>query len=200
MRSLVVLATLVFTTAASSAPVPKDVGQPVLYFSVREGDQSVFEVTGSSGTYDLTETVTKVVAKDGCMWVTVERRATKTTTVVYQVSAKGVSRVATNDQELAEPHALLKVPTKAGDTWTAKADTPTGPSTVYTAGKEEKVDVPAGKFMAIPIEGKITAQNGNGRIAIRTSWYAPNVGIVKMVYKVGDGVETRTLKSFKPGK
>ena len=78
--------------------------------------------------------------------------------------------------------------------------TPGNPSSKfkYTTGKEEEVEVPAGKFKAIRVEMENVI---NGAVFRTTYWHAPGAGMVKIVshdHKRGDRVQV--LKSFTPGK
>jgi hypothetical protein len=107
---------------------------------------------------------------------------------------------------LLDQYWLLKLPAKEGDKW--EFDTPAqrdergrglrGEKGTVTVGPTEVVEVPAGKFRAVRLEIAVTAINGDAVPEIRyTSWYAPEVGLVKMTR----GTEwTRVLKSFTPGK
>jgi hypothetical protein len=60
---------------------------------------------------------------------------------------------------------------------------------------EEVVEVPAGKFTAVRVDSVYSA---DGEESTMSRWFAPNVGLVKMVH--GGGSRTTVLKSFTPGK
>jgi hypothetical protein len=76
---------------------------------------------------------------------------------------------------------VLKLPAKEGETWEF-ASKDKGDLTLtdrYTTGKEEEIEVPAGKFKAIRVDMETVS---NGRTAVRmTYWHAPGVGVVKEV-------------------
>jgi hypothetical protein len=68
----------------------------------------------------------------------------------------------------------------------------------YTRGKAEEVEVPAGKFEAVRVEGVVDL--GTGRTQKSVEWHAVGVGVVKLVVDRGGGEQTTVLKSFTPGK
>ena len=80
----------------------------------------------------------------------------------------------------------------AGDTWAGDD------GTTYTAGKEEVVEVAAGRFTAIPVTSERTH---DGRVSRDVSWYAAGVGVVKNVEET-DGKElwSQEIKEFTPAK
>jgi hypothetical protein len=122
---------------------------------------------------------------------------------LFQVSAKGVFRLGGAKGELGEPVPLLKLPAKEGETWTVErpgsfAKGPGGSNkATYTVGKEEEVEVPAGKFKAIRVEMALELRGGTLK---SSTWYAAGVGIIKVVTPSGDKERTQVLKSFTPGK
>jgi hypothetical protein len=199
-RALATLAILT-TGLAAGAPALKGKVEP-LYYPTRLGDKLVYEMqTGGAGT-EITEVVTQVEKKDEALIVSIERelKGRKVAPSQFSVSEKGVTRVATSGRELPVPMPLLKLPGKPGDTWTWEPD-PAGAAprkTTYTLGKEEEVEVPAGKFKALRVESELDL---GGNVIKGTLWYAPGVGLVKSVTSSGGGTgRTQVLKSFTPGK
>ena len=99
---------------------------------------------------------------------------------------------------------MLKLPAKEGDSWSYESgggDGPIAHKTTYTVGKEEEVEVPAGKFKAIRVDKELKYDIGNGPTTIKTSsWYATKVGLIKSVTNPGATQTTMVLKSFTPGK
>jgi hypothetical protein len=176
-----------------AAPGAKDKG-PVLYHPVQEGAKRVVETRTGDRVLEATETVTKVEANGGTYRVSVERaQGGRTVMGEFEVSEKGVVRLAGVGK--GQPVPLLKLPAKAGDTWGTEG---AGPTTTYTMGAEEEVEVPAGKFKALRVDAE--SQLG-GQTRKATAWYAPGVGLVKSVATTPTGFETTSvLKSFTPGK
>jgi DUF3108-like len=202
-RHLATLALLVSGLTAAAAPNLKGKGEP-LYYPTKEGDKLVYEMQSPVATsMEITEVVTKVEKKDGALIVSVERNMGGKTALPSQfsVSEKGVTRIATSGRDLPVPIPLLNLTTKPGDTWTYEPDTGGGGGpariTTYRMGREEMVEVPAGKFKALRVESE---QQLGANVYKATLWYAPGVGLVKSVSISGDTERTQVLKSFTPGK
>jgi hypothetical protein len=171
-----------------------------LYFPIREGMTRVYEAQARGATYQHTETVTRVEHKGAGFRVTTGQEAIpgEILKIVTDVSARGVYLVEFAGKVHADPLPLLKLPAKAGDSWTVKKQIPTGglATFTYTVGKVEEVKVPAGTFKAIRVQEsaepvlRMTA----------THWYAPGVGLVKTVAFYGKSEQTQVLKSYTPRK
>ncbi|HVK10199.1 MAG TPA: hypothetical protein VM597_15640 [Gemmataceae bacterium] len=187
--------------AAVAAPAPKAKSAPY-YHPTREGDTQVYETrTGDSAT-EYTMVVKKVETVDGRLRVTTARELTadKSIESTVEVSAAGVYR-RVGDRD---PVPVLKLPAKVGDSWSPSQTAPGGlaaaASLTYTVGAaDEEVEVPAGKFKCIRIDG---AADLGGRTMKMTAWYAPGVGMVKTTTDTGAGGQERVvvLKAFQPGK
>ena len=181
--------------AILATPVPNPEEKTPLYFPIKEGTRLVYQVRSRA----RTETIAKVEAKGEVFRVTVERGPNEKWKFVYEVSAKGVALVVGNGEELASPRPILKLPAKEGDKWTAKENNVTYS---YTVGKEEEIEVPAGKFKAIPITSEIVISGPGGKKGTlkETTWFAPGTGEVKRVVKSPGGNESETvLKSITLG-
>jgi hypothetical protein len=192
-RSLVALLAAAPLVAAPGVK-EKDRG-PVLYYPVKVGAKWVTELSAGGAAagpaIESVETVTKVEEKDGVYRITSERDLRgKSFITVMEVSAGGVRRVGINEGTLSESPYLIRVPAKPGDTWAAGGGT-------VTVGPEEAVEVPAGKFKAIPVTTVIEQKAGT---LTMTAWYSPGVGVVKQVSRHNTSEATQVLKSFTPGK
>jgi hypothetical protein len=204
-RLLAVL--LIFSLAlptASAAPALK--GKDLYYYPTKEGDKWVYESRSGDTATEYTETVTKVEAKDGAFIVSVGREY-KTDVKSFsrmQVSDKGLVRIGTGDRDLPVPVPMLKLAAKPGDTWSYEPAVPEGVAkrtVTYTMGKEEEIEVPAGKFKALRVEMSQTIPGAVVESVPRTTyWYAPGVGLVKSATNAGGKERTVMLKSFTPGK
>src|SRR5262249_13237870 len=141
----------------AAAPVPKDAVKPALYFPTTVGTERVYGTRFDGWVYHV-DTVTKVETEGDVFRVTtVSSGRIENTRQVNEVSAgKGVVTVAKGfDGELKPcdpPRVVLKLPAKAGDTWTEEQKGDAGKvTTTYTVDKEAEVEAPAGKFKAIPV-------------------------------------------------
>ncbi|MEA2420961.1 MAG: hypothetical protein QOF55_60, partial [Thermoleophilaceae bacterium] len=78
-----------------------------------------------------------------------------------------------------------------GDTWKSKAGSRDftvfgvdGSSTVLGI---QKVHTPAGNFNALAVRSRLTQKGFKFGSGTRTSWFAPGKGLVKLVFRHGDG-------------
>jgi hypothetical protein len=148
---------------------------------------------------ESTEVVTAVEWKDGAYVVSVGREGIGGVIPfqMIEVSSRGLLRVKSGTEETDSPRCLLRLPARVGDTWVFDAQLGHGPATKYATKGEEEVEVSAGKFTTIRVEGDW--EYGKGPIRI-IEWYAPGVGRVKRVAKSPDFERVVVLKSFTPGK
>lgn len=119
-------------------------------------------------------------------------------------ATNGVIDLADEDSGDAEPKLhnpapyILTRPLKVGTNWPQSIDASDGQSISATATIEsvsEMVDVPAGTYTGC-VKVHVSAGMGHGRD--RYEWYAPSVGLVKMIERVAGRVNTLQLVSFHP--
>jgi hypothetical protein len=191
---------LVGLTWAAAAPAPKD--PPAEYYPTAVGTKWVY--VDKDGVEEARE-VTAAERVDGGLLVTV-RRADGGPFEQVAVSSGRIDRVSASRFTFAKPYSLLKLPPKAGDSWDFDIDFDIAAQPgllpqagTMTVGKPETVEVPAGKFLAVPVVKMVTDQNGNRLAAAEqyTHWYASGVGLVKWTAPNGRSL---VLKSFTPGK
>lgn len=182
------LFTLIITSTVIAASVPKaeKAGKTdELYFPVQVGAKQVMIGPGRTETM----TVTKVEEKDGKYTVTVETSFAelpgRKNSYVYKVSKDGLFRKIKG----GKTGTLLKLPYKEGTTWTS-GDVKPGDKLTYTVGKQEEVEVPAGKYKAIRVE--VVLEESGGETKKDTHWYAAGIGLIKQ--------GANELKEFTPGK
>ncbi|QEL16931.1 hypothetical protein [Limnoglobus roseus] len=196
--TLVLLAVTSFTVAA---PPPKEGEKKAeLYFPTKVGTKWVEERTDADGVkHDQPYEVTKVTETDcgyrvRVEWFQASHRNTLTTE--YLVSPDGVALLNGGGTDFDEPRPVLKLPAKAGESWTEKLLRWSG-TTTHEMGKEETVETPLGKVRAIPVVQTFSATPGT----VCTRWYAAGLGRVKVVTKDKDKVTVTTvLKSYTAGK
>jgi len=174
-------------SVAHAAPAPK--GKDAVWFPTKEGDTRVYEVREAGKVLmGYTDVVTAVEKKDAAVHVTITRDYTAggvREMITIAVSDEGLFRVAVNGKELAKPIPLLKTPPKVGTKWALDS------GAEYRVTKEEEVEVPAGKFMAVRVE----LSSGESPTIL---WFAPADGLIKM--DGGRGEQVTALKEYKPGK
>jgi hypothetical protein len=114
------------------------------------------------------------------------------------VDGAGVFRYRINEQPISPPACLLKYPVKEGETWTTETKVGDQPVTMSAkTGIHEEVQVPAGKYRAISVK---TDRTENGIPVRVTSWFAPDVGMIKQLVEMRAGNIKMELLKLEPGK
>lgn len=179
------------SATAPAAPIP-EAKQAPLYFPTKVGATWVYQ----EGEKEFTETVSKVEQLAWAAVVSVSRSWDGGTTADYQrvaVSAKGLALVGLYGTKFDPPVWLLELPPRAGLEWKTERASDTGPYyDVRVIRREETVETPAGKFVAVPVARRTTLDGRQTGV----QWFAPGVGLVRSEY----GKETKVLKKFTPAK
>jgi hypothetical protein len=205
MIRLTALLASLFVILPLSKGAPRVSTDEKLYLPTTVGDKLVFERTTQLPVGEDKETLTALVAdvdrKDGLV-VTIQYRYGEEEkprrTFKFRASDKGIFWLENNEKAFNEPECQLKLPLRAGDTWESLFDGRPDITVKYTTGKEEDVEVPAGKFRAIRIDSVMTVKDSKFET---TDWYAPGVGLVKSTSRASDGeTDVKVLKSFTAGK
>lgn len=194
---LLLLPAVLLQAVATAAPVPK--AKPAeSYFPTAVGTKWVYQ--RESGEL-ITEEVTELDEKKG------EVR------VVFRVSQNGsswkedytVSGTEVVMRTILDQYKLdirlLQLPLTAKDKWEFEIPVQKGlkaDAGTTVVGKAEMIEVPAGKFEAVPVVSETTAVDGKqiAKTETCTRWYAPGIGLVKIEYNGGH----RVLKEFTPAK
>ncbi len=196
IRALAVLPALaVILAVAPAAPVPKERSKGPLYFPTAKGAKWVYAL----GQAELVEVVSAVERKGGATLVSVGRekggRVSPFRTVA--VSERGVAVVTEAGRDLPAPLWLVKLPSKPDEVYEV-TNPDTGVRAWSMAGEAYGVEVPAGKFMTIPVVSHFTEAGATGQATFE--WYAPGVGVVRRMTESGCARTVMVLKSFTPGK
>lgn len=201
VRCLPVLLTTALTWAvAPAAPRPKEKAGSTPYYATRLGDRLVYDDRGRDRTWE----VTGVEEKEGETIVSVSEvvDTAKHPMEKVVVSAQGLRKIELGQFKI-EPWLCFKNSARPGDSWDVQMDSQQnlqGHAGKMTVGKEVEVETPAGKFRAVPVVGELTPldrmNNPAGPAEKYTWWFAPGVGVVKMVWPDG---KARVLKAFIPG-
>ena len=186
------LAPLMLLAATPAAPVPKD--EPV-YYPARVGARWVVRAGEAEVTYVVTAVEQK--AEGGLVSVGIEKGGQVKPHKKVLVSGEGVFEVELGGAAIKPPNCLLKRAARPGDSWVTEAtvgDTTLRVKRICRA--PELVEVPAGKFKAVRVDEERTTAEGTTYKT--SSWYAPEVGLVKV--EMADGDAALVLKSFTPAK
>src|SRR4051794_24001137 len=105
---------------APAAPVPRGADKPVLYFPTQVGAKWVYRGTSGPTAWEDTRVVT-AVRDDGAAKVVTVGAVHPDGTVAYDhrvaVSPTGLFRLGTSGTEFRSPMCLIKLPSRAGDSW-----------------------------------------------------------------------------------
>jgi hypothetical protein len=169
------------------------------YYPLKVGTKWHYELNANGKKMNVMNAIAKTENIDGKELSRLE------TTIMDRVAAtehltvtdKGVFRNRINGIEITPPVCLLKFPVKDGESW--DADVKIGEEKVTfkaKAGKEEEVEVPAGKYKAVTSELQVKA----GGVDVKTRyWFAKDVGVVKQTMEInGQNVDMELSKFEKP--
>jgi hypothetical protein len=200
------LISVVFATLTLAAPIPKQAIKPTLYHPTQIGTKWVYDDGTQEETHALADAVESVAGTAVNLVVVDEDGVAPWQKLL--VSGTGITRIELFGTKLDPPDTLVQLPAKRGDSWGTKAIGKRDgwdqlhrrkEEDITIIGKrevgmvEERVKVPAGEFTAIRVDSDLTL---NGHPRQSTAWYAPGVGLVKLIV----GNTEKVLKSFTPGK
>lgn len=194
---LLIVSTLLVASCISVAPVPKETSSG-LYYPTVVGSRRVMVIRTGTYSREEAETVTHVEEKDGIYRVTVDCEMDGdrlTPGYVYEVSNRELYQMSTENPVHGNGTLLLKL---IDDTTWTLGDDAEEPLATLKLMQEEDVEVPAGKFRAIRVDG--VRHQGLEAPFNFSFWYAPGVGLVKGEAKRESSTSTTELKSFTLGK
>jgi hypothetical protein len=211
LTTLVVIAVAAFSTAARSqspgtpsqaSPVGKAKAKVADYYPLKVGTKWHYLVdTGDGQKLQLTSQIGGVDHVDGKDFARLEVFAGAEAipqTEHLQSTEEGVYRIRWNSVVFSPPMCLIKYPLKPGQTWGGESSA--GGARIKldcSQGKPEEVQVPAGKYQAIPCT--IVGTAGPDK-STNVFWFAEDVGIVKQRSEVGSQIVTTELTKYEPAK
>jgi hypothetical protein len=198
-RLIAGLFVLAIVAPLAAAPVPKHLFPDApLYFPTQPGAEWEYDDSGAK--YEFV--VASVAEKDGAKLVAVHLRhlGGKTTqhSITVEVTKAGVREVSNFNRRIDPPTPLVKWPAKKGDEWSAplSLDGEKRADCHFLCAGVEEVKVPAGTFQALKIVRESVGTDDKTHQTI-TTWYAPDIGPVRVQY-APNGI--RELVKFTPGK
>lgn len=119
---------------------------------------------------------------------------------LYLIKADGVYRVKVKDDKIDPPVRILMMPPKKGAEWEVKSKVGMQPVTgkFKIVDVAEKVQVPAGAYEAVLVEG-VDMDIAGQKTTVKT-WYAKGVGVVKLSYKIQESESVLELTKYEEGK
>ena len=183
---------------APAAPRLKDAADEGLFFPIAVGSRWVF--VGPQGEFEEAVTEAKPDGPATVLTVVRTEAGKETWRSTFRVSRGGVELIASGGVTYEKPSPWLRTGLEPGAEWEYRYSRQETRFHVRVkfAGLES-VEVPAGKFEAMRLEGAETTHPqglGNGQANLSTTWYARGVGPVKRAWHG----EATTLKSFTRGK
>jgi hypothetical protein len=112
-----------------------------------------------------------------------------------KLSDAGIFLIEESGHRYDPPICVQPKAIKEKDTW--KWEKPGIVKWSFTAGPEEEVEVPAGKFKALRIDGEGESE---GKLVKCNHWVLPGYPTIKTVLWIGKDKTVEILKSFTPGK
>jgi hypothetical protein len=174
---------------------PKESTPPPVYYPLKVGNTWDYRL----GQRKLTARVTgeETIGKD--KYAILETSGDgKTVVEKVAVLADGIYRAYADGMSITPPLRILKLPVKAGESWTVKSGAGgLGVDGTFTAAEVE-VKLPAGTYKAVSAscpEFRI----GTRKMAL-TYWFAPGVGLVKQRLQVGERDVVIELEKFNAAK
>ncbi len=170
------------------------------YYPLTVGTKWIYELRADGQKKKLTNQVAKIETIDGKKLALVETLidGMVTGTAHIAVTDKGVMCHRMNGIEVSPPICVLKYPFKKDETWEVETTLGAEKMTVKVkAGESEDVTVPAGKYKAIKADMDRTVA---GMQASATTWFAPDVGVIKQTMAAGGSTATLELEKFEAGK
>jgi hypothetical protein len=194
------LLVLMIGSAAVAQDEAPDKARAPDYYPLTVGTKWIYELRADGQKKKLTNQVAKIETIDGKKLAVVETLidGMVTGTAHIEVTDKGVMCHRMSGVELSPPICVLKYPYKKDETWEVETTLGAEKMTVKVkAGDIEEVTVPAGKYKALKTTMDRTVA---GTQASASSWFAPEVGVVKQTMEAGGSTATLELEKFEAGK
>jgi len=190
------------STQSSSAAKGTAKAKAPNYYPMKVGTRWYYQLDAGNGQkLELVSEIGGVDTVDGKSLARLEVAANGKklpTTEHLRSDDNGVYRVRMNQMEVSPPICLIKYPLKEGQTWGGETSAAGQKMKVdCSEGKPEEVQVPAGKYQAIPCTIMVT----QGPVKLKNVfWFAENVGIVKQRSEIGPQTVTLELKKYEEAK
>lgn len=209
ISSLAVIALAVTSTVAQSQPTGRATQTPAAgkaqgddYYPLKVGTKWHYDLDNGGGQkIQLISQIAGIDTVEGVELFRLEIFANGQklpNTEHLQRKDDGVYRVRMNNVDLTPPICLIKYPLKPDQTW--GGETTAGGQKMKVEGSEgkaETVQVPAGKYEAVPC--KVVGTAGPGKFT-NILWFAKDVGIVKQKSEFASQTITMELTKFEPAK
>lgn len=198
LRAVAFVAMTAAAATAQSPPAGKTEAKAADYFPLKVGTKWTYRIDNGSGQkVRLSRQVTGTEADGSARLEIITDQQKDRGTERVLTNGQGVFRVEMSGYAVTPPLCLLKYPAKPGQTWDSDMKTGVGPlAKVHgSQGAPEEVEVPAGKYRAIPCTIVVTAGSEK---STNVFWFAEGVGIVKQRSELGDVSVVVELTKYEP--
>lgn len=181
-----------FVTSLSLAA--QDTSTPL--YPLKVGAKWTYKVSG--GTVEVKVEKKEKFAEKDCFKLETSSQGKVSATEHVTVEADGVYRVGVNGLKADTPIKFLAIPATKGAKWDVKTKVQGQEVEGSFTIKEEDVTVPLGTY-----KGATLVEASNFKIAGMESaikcWFAKDVGIVKLQFKLGGQDAELELEKYEPG-
>lgn len=190
MKRLIGILTLFVATFAVAQEAPPKAG---VYYPLKKDAKWTY--ASSQGPIEV-----KVISEDkGVFKLETTINGKMAASESIQVKDDGYYRTTINGTKADVPVKFLKLPPAKGDTWDfefkVQGQTVKGKYVV----KQESVKVPAGEYKEAFLVDTQDTTIGNEKATLKT-WFAPDVGIVKIQFSLAGQEADLKLEKYEPGK
>lgn len=168
------------------------------YFPLKQKTKWTYKVMDQ--TVEVVVNGTEKINNEECTKVDTLVNGKVVASELYSIKPDGIYRVKVKDDKIEPPVKILQLPVKKDAEWEIKSKV--GNQSVSGKFKikeiNDKTTVPAGSYSTVYVEGNDMEIAGT-KTTVKT-WYAPNVGVVKLEFKIQDAVSELVLTKYEEGK
>ncbi len=193
LRMLLASATLI-TCALLTLSAEESVTANEIY-PLAVGHKWTYKISGQEDRFVVTVKGKEKIGNQMCFRIEASIKEKVIAVEHVAIKGNGVFRYKIDEDELTPPVLLIKNPSKDKDTWKQEYKLGKKAASVTLSSTFEGITVPAGKYLALVVNGDITEGDTKAK---STLWFAPKVGLVKQSYEIGKNSMTLELEKFEP--
>jgi hypothetical protein len=200
MRWLAGILIVIATALPGSAQAPPAEKKLIDYYPLKPGTKWTYDLDPGDGRkIRVANQIARIDTIDGKSMARLETVINGRVAVTQHLLSTpgGLFRYRMGEANVSPPLCILKYPIKEGETW--EAEPMIGQEHLklsFKSGRLQEVRLTAAKYQAISVVCEIKVA---GTQVKTTSWYAPDVGMVKDTRKFGDRTITMDLVAFEVG-
>jgi len=171
------------------------------YYPLKAGTKWTYEGDDGNGQKtQVTNRIAEIETIDGQALARLETVINGNVVMTEHLAStpKGVFRHRVKGVEVNPPVCILKYPFTEKQKW--EVESMIGPQRLkmnFQSVRNEEVSSPSGKYETVSV---VVETNVNDLRSKATSWYAPDVGLVKQITEMGDRIFDLELVKFEAGK